>query len=34
MDSEVWTYIALGVPFVLCIGTALVLTLTAKNPNS
>ncbi len=34
MESEYWTYIALGVPFVLCIGTALVLALTAKKPNS
>lgn len=36
MDSsnDYWTWIAIGVPFVLCIATAIVLALYAKNPNS
>lgn len=34
MESAFWTWVAIGVPFVLCIGTALVLAFTAKKPNS
>jgi len=29
MSQEFWTWIAIGVPFVLCVGTALVLALYA-----
>lgn len=27
MNQDIWTWIGIGVPFVLCIGTALLLTL-------